>query len=222
LKNIRTAFLLFGLMLSGTAMVNQSANGTGITAAFSPAQPIVGLTKVSIKGTASRAATVSDTSTFPDGTVKTFSFRTDSTGKYEDGPFVLEQLGTFHDVLQDHSTGASTTLSYMGVGDFVLDISPASRTVAKGETAIYTVTITSVAGFQGTVAPASLKRLHIPGATAWWGEPLVSIPSKSSGIARLMIRTSLKTPPGTYRNIVARCTNGSVTHVVSRITLIVH
>ncbi len=223
LNNIRTLFLVFGLILSATALVNQAANNTGITAAISPAHPTVGVTSVSIKGTASPGAAVSDTSTFPDGTVKIFSFKADSTGKYEDGPFVLQQLGAFHDVLQDRATGASTTISYMGVGDFTLAADPANRTVAKGQTATFTVTFTSVAGFLGTVTPAELKGLHIPGATAWWSQPLVNVPAKSSGVATLMIRTSAKTPAGTYRDIILRGANGSVTHTASpRITLTVH
>ena len=222
LNNFRTLFLVFGL-LSGAAMVNQTANNAGITAALSPAHPTVGMTNTSIEGTASPGATVSDTSTFPDGTVKIFTFKTDSTGKYEDGPFVLQQLGAFHDVLQDRATGASTTLSYMGVGDFVAAINTTSRRVAKGETASYTVTFTSVAGFHGTVVPSYVKGLHIPGATVWWTEPSVNVPSKSSAIATFLIRTSTKTPAGTYRNIVLRGTNGSVTHaVLSKITLVVH
>ena len=222
MKNIRTLFLVFGLMLSGSALINQAANNTGITAAFSPVHPTVGITNVSIQGMASPAATVSDTSTFPDGTVKTFSFKSDSTGKYEDGPFVLQQLGAYHDVLQDRATGASIAISYMGIGDFALAADPANRTVAKGQTATYTVTFTSVAGFLGTVTPEEPKRLHIPGATAWWSQPLVSVPAKSSGVATLMIRTSAKTPAGTYRNIILRGTNGSVTHTaLPRITLTV-
>ncbi len=223
MNNIRTLFLVLGLMLSGTALVNQAANNTAITAAVSPVHPTVGITNVSIKGMASPAATVTDASTFPDGTVKMFSFKCDSTGKYEDGPFVLQQLGAYRDVLQDRATGASTAISYMGIGDFTLAADPASRTVAKGQTATYTVTFTSVAGFQGTVTPAELKGLRIPGATAWWSQALVNVPAKSSGVATFMIRTSAKTPAGTYRNIILRGANGSVSHTASpRITLTVH
>jgi hypothetical protein len=223
LTNFRTLLLVIGLMLSETALVYQAADNPGITATLSPAHPTVGVTNVSIKGTASPGAAVSDTSTYPDGTVKTFSFKADSTGKYEDGPFVLQQLGTFHDVLQDRATGASTSISYMGAGDFTLAVDPANRTVAKGETATYTVIFTSVAGFLGTVAPAEPKGLHIPGATAWWSQPLVSVPAKSSGVATLIIRTSAQTPAGTYRNIILRATNGSVIHAASpRISLTVH
>ncbi len=224
LHNIRTVLLVFGLVLPPAGMaVNQTLKTAAITAELSSAHPTVGATNVSIKGTASPGATVSDTSTFPDGTVHIFSFKADGNGNYTDGPFLLQQLGAYHDVLQDHSTGASTTISYMGVGDFSVAVNTTSRKVAKGQTATYTVTFTSVAGFAGTVVPASQNGSHIPGATAWWVEPVVSVPVKSSGTATFMVRTSASTPAGTYRNIILRGTNGSVTHAVpSKITLTVH
>ena len=222
LNGVRTLFLVFVLALAPAGMVDQAAKEADITAALSPIDPIVGATKVSIKGTASPGATVSDTSTYPDGTVHIFSFKAESDGTYADGPFVLQQLGTFHDVLQDRATGASTTISYTGLGDFIVAVDPTSRKVAKGQTATYTVTFTGILGFEGTVVPGPLNGLHIPGATAWWAQPLVTIPQKSSGIATLMIRTSSSTPSGTYRNITLRGANGSVIHAApSKISLTV-
>jgi hypothetical protein len=216
-------FLVFALVLPLPGMVDQAAKEAGITAALSPAHPTVGATKVSIKGIASAGAIVSDTSTYPDGTVHIFSFKAESDGTYTDGPFVLQQLGTFHDVLQDHATGASTAISYGGLGDFIVAVDPTSRKVGKGQTATYTVTFTGILGFEGTVAPGPLNGLHIPGATVWWAQPLVTVPQKSSGIATLMIRTSSSTPSGTYRNITLRGANGSVNHASpSKISLTVH
>src|SRR5258708_8682069 len=103
----------------------------------------------------------------------------------------------------------------MGGGDFSAAINTTSRRVAKGETASYTVTFTSIAGFHGTVVPSYLKGLRIPGATIWWTEPSVNVPSKSSAIATFLIRTSTKTPAGTYSNSVLRRTNASATHALS-------
>lgn len=222
LNNTRILFLVLGLMLRPAGMVHQGEKAVGITSTVSPANPIVGVTAVTIKGTASPGATVSDRSTFPDGTVHIFSFRADSNGAYTDGPFVLQQLGTFHDVLQDHATGASTSISYGGLGDFSMAVKATSPEVAKGQMAAYTVTFTSVSGFEGTVVPAALNVSHIPGATAWWSEPLVAVPSKGSGSATFVIRTSTSTPAGTYRNVTLRGANGSITHAVpSNISLTV-
>ena len=134
LSRIRAFFVVLGLMLPPAIMVNQAAKSAGIVATISPANPIVGVTTVNISGTASAGAAVTDTSTFPDGTAHLFFMKADSNGKYVDGPFTLRQLGTFHDVLQDRATGASTTISYAGVGDFSVAVDPASRQAAKGET----------------------------------------------------------------------------------------
>src|ERR1700719_910616 len=127
LNRIRTLFLVLGLMLPPAVIVNQAARSVALAATLSPANPIVGVTTVSITGTASAGATVTDTSTFPDGTGHLFFMKADNSGKYVDGPFMLRQLGTFHDVLQDRATGASTSISYAGLGDFSVAVDPANR-----------------------------------------------------------------------------------------------
>jgi hypothetical protein len=212
LNSVWTLFLVLGLMLPPAVRVDQTAKSAGVTAAISPANPITGVTTVSIKGTASAGATVTDTSTFPDGTVHTFSVKADSNAQYMDGPFVLQQLGTFHDVLQDRATGASTSIAYAGLGDFTVAVNPASQKAAKGQTVNFTVTFTSVAGFEGQVVLSALHWSHIRGATAWWSEPSIFVPSKRSASAVLKIRSSANTPAGTYGNIIVRGSNGSVTH----------
>lgn len=215
LHSLRTFFLVLGLMMPPAVMLNQVAKNAGIVATIAPANPIVGVTTVSITGTASAGATVTDTSTFPDGTGHLFFMKADDNGKYVDGPFMLRQLGTFHDVLQDRATGASTTISYAGVGDFNVAIDPVSRQAAKGETVSFSVTFTSVAAFEGSVVPAALHLSDIPGATAWWSEPSVFVPSRLSALAKLMVRTSADTPAGTYKSIIVQGSNGSVTHAAS-------
>ncbi|HYU48226.1 MAG TPA: hypothetical protein VEK84_18855 [Terriglobales bacterium] len=223
MNSIRTLFLVLGLVLPLAVVINRAASSAGITAALSPAHPTVGVTKVSITGTASAGATVTDTSTFPDGTVHIFSFKAGSDAAYTDGPFVLQQLGTYHDVLQDRATGASTTIAYSGLGNFSVAVNATNRTAAKGQTANYTVTFTSVSGFEGTVVPVARNGSHIPGATAWWSEPQVDVPSNGSGSATFLIRTSTNTPAGTYGNITLQGTNGSVAHAApSKISLTVH
>jgi hypothetical protein len=208
----RAFLLVLGLVLPQAIMVNQAAKSAGIVATISPANPIVGVTTVNISGTASAGATVTDTSTFPDGTAHLFFMKADTNGKYVDGPFVLRQLGTFHDVFQDRATGASTNISYAGVGDFSVAVDPSSREVSKGQTVNFSVTFTSVAGFEGSVVPMALHWSDIPGAAAWWADPSVFVPSKLSVSATLIVRTSANTPAGTYGNIVVQGANGSVTH----------
>jgi len=190
-----------------------TGSGGGITATISPQNPTVGVTQVSITGNASAGAAVTDTSTFPDGTVHNFAVTANSNGSYVDGPFVLHQLGTFNDVLRDGTTGTSTSISYSGIGDFSASVDATSQTVSHGQSATYTVTFTSISGFSGTVVPAALNwSPQIPGATASWSQQFVTVPSNSSITDTFTINTAPSTPPGTYSNIVLQGANGSVTH----------
>ena len=182
-----------------------------ITAMFSPDRPIVGVTQVRIQGRASPGQLVVDTSTQPDGIAHDYVVPVTGGGTYSDGPFVLRQLGTYHDVLLDGATGAKIELSYQGVGDFSAAIDHGSETVAPGEEAKFQVTFKSLSGFAGAVKPAVTDLSKIPGATASWSQPAVTVRSGDSIAAGLTIKTSTATPAGTYTLTVAG-TNGSVTH----------
>jgi hypothetical protein len=110
------------------------APGT-ITATISPERPVVGVSEVRIRGQATAGREMVDTSTFPDGIAHVFAITVSGAGNYTDGPFVLRQLGTYHDVLLDAATGARTEISYQGVGDFSSSVDHTSATVARGEEA---------------------------------------------------------------------------------------
>jgi hypothetical protein len=140
-------------------------------------------------------------------------------GRYTDGPFVLRQLGTYHDVLSDSETGATTEISYHGVGDFSTGLDRTSATVARGEEAKFEVTFRSLSGFAGAVKLAVPDLARIAGATAsWspppenqWSPPTVTVGTGDSAAVGLTIKTSNSTAPGTYK-VNVQGTNGSVTH----------
>jgi hypothetical protein len=216
LNTARRFLIAFGLLLPWAAPAESGQNAaqnTSLTAALSPAGPTVGVTKVTIAGTSSAGASVIDTSTFPDGSVHRFSLKADPTGAYTDGPFVLQQLGTYHDVLRDDATGASAAVSYSGVGDFSVAVDPAGQPVMAGAEATFTVTFKSVSGFGGQVLPLALNLSKIRGATASWSTSSVRVPPNGSASATLTILTLIGTPARTYK-IILQGTNGSVTHVV--------
>jgi hypothetical protein len=197
--------------------VTPPAPGT-ITATLSPDRPIVGVSEVRISGRGSAGSQVVDTSTFPDGSVHAFANNVSGAGRYRDGPFVLQQLGTYHDVLTDSETGAKTEISYQGVGDFSTSVDHTRATVARGEEAKFAVTFKSLSGFAGAVSPAVPDLSRIAGATAsWspppvtpWSPPAVTVRPDDSAAAGMTIRTSSTTPPGTYK-VTVQGTNGSVT-----------
>jgi hypothetical protein len=208
----RRFLIACGLLLPSVALAAPSEN-PGFTAALSTASPTVGVTKVTVTGTASARARVIDTSTFPDGSVHTFSAKADATGAYTDGPFVLRQLGTYHDVLRDDATGASKTISYSGQGDFGMAVEQASRRVMAGAEASFTVTFKSLSGFGGTVVPLAPDVSQIPGAAVSWSAESVRVPPNASASATLTIQTLIRTPARRYE-IVLQGSSGSVTHVV--------
>ncbi len=191
------------------------------TATLSPERPIVGVTPVRISGRATPGEVVIDTSTFPDGVVHQFPAIVSGAGTYSNGPFVLRQLGTYRDRLRDTATGATTEISYQGVGDFSTSVDRTSATVAKGEQAKFEVTFKSLSGFAGEVKAAVPDLSRITGAAAFWSSPAVTVPSGDSAVTTvpsgdsisvgLTIKTSSVTPPGIYK-INVQGTSGSVTH----------
>lgn len=194
-----------------TVTVQAPPPGT-ITATLAPDHPVVGVTEVRIAGRATAGdAGVVDTSTFPDGVAHKFSAIASGAGNYSDGPFVLRQLGIYHDVLLDGATGAKTEISYQGVGDFSTNVDRTSATVARGEQAKFQVTFKSLSGFAGAVTAAVPDLSRIAGATASWSSPAATVGSDNSTTVGLTIKTSSATPAGTYK-INVQGTNGSVTH----------
>jgi len=74
-------------------------------------------TRYTISGNATAGGWVKDLSTFPDGSVHSFSSKANGTGSYLIGPLVLRQRGTYHDVLIDTATGGQTAIVYRGGGN---------------------------------------------------------------------------------------------------------
>jgi len=83
--------------------------------------------------------------------------------------------------------------------DIQFQISPASQSVARGQTAIYTVTVTSTGGFAGTVG---LSASGIPsGASATLAPPTLTLKASSTGSTHtsvLSVAIAAGTPVGSY------------------------
>jgi hypothetical protein len=192
----------------------------GITAAFSPAGAVVGATPVTLGGQAGAGDFVVHTSTFPDGSVHEFTVKADEGGAYTDGPLLLQQLGTYHDVLRDQATGASTEISYAGVGDFAASVEPPQQTLRAGEQARFTLTLRSLAGFAGVVQPLAPDLSKVPGAVASWSASAVKVPPGGSASVTLTLRMLVGTLPGSY-DLVFAGRNGAVSHRLEPVRLTV-
>jgi subtilisin family serine protease len=117
------------------------------------------------------------------------------------GTYTLTVTGTSGSLV--HST--QVTLTVDPRPDFGLSVSPTSRTVLRGGSTSYTVTVSAVGGFAGSV---SLSLAGLPsGATA----SFVPTAPTAPGSSKLTVRAGSRTIRGTFKLTVTG-TSGSVTH----------
>jgi hypothetical protein len=105
------------------------------------------------------------------------------------------------------SSSITQTVNTAPAGDFSLSASPSSRTVNRGSSTTYTVTITRKSGFAGQVG---FTVAGLPsGATGTFN------PNPATGTSsRLSITTRSTTPTGTYRLTITG-SSGSLSHTAS-------
>lgn len=193
-----------------------------VTGSVTPSTRTVGVTPVSITGTATANGQVRCIETAPDGAVDTYFTTANSAGNFTFGPFVIPQLGTYSCRLRDMVNGSETTVNYSGSGNFSVSVTPSSRTINPGQSASYTATFSSISGFAGVVTPLALNWSNVPNATASWSNNSVNVPSNGSAQATFTINTSSNTTGGTYGNIILQGRNGSVTRSASAVSLTVN
>ncbi|MGW6278600.1 S8 family serine peptidase [Kribbella sp. NPDC055071] len=89
--------------------------------------------------------------------------------------------------------------------DFAVTMSPSSVTITRGQTATYTVNVTSAGGFAGSV---SLKAAGLPAnaSATWTGSPVAA-----PGTATVKVKTTSSTTRGTF-TVKVTATSGSLTH----------
>ena len=123
-------------------------------------------------------------------------------------------------VLAVLGTGGYAVYAAGGKADFSIAASPASQTVSQGQATTYTVTVTRMNGFTGSV---SLAASNLPsGATASWklsdGTSSNVVPS-SLNSASLKVQTGSNTPNATFQPLIT-ATSGNLTHATT-VTLVV-
>jgi hypothetical protein len=93
--------------------------------------------------------------------------------------------------------------------DFSLSVSPTSRTVNRGSSTSYTITLTSVNAFSGSV---SLSVSGLPSRTSGSFNPSsVTLGAGGSGTSTLTIKVNRPATPGTYTLMITG-TSGSLSH----------
>jgi hypothetical protein len=126
-----------------------------------------------------------------------------STGTAAPGTYTLTVTGTEGTVT--HSTTVTLNIT-APAPDFSLSVSPSSVNVRRGKTASYTVTITPVNGFNGSV------NLSISGLPA--GAQARFTPNPATSTSSLKVKTATTTPTGTY-TLTITGVNGSLTHTTT-------
>jgi hypothetical protein len=93
-----------------------------------------------------------------------------------------------------------------------LQVSPASQSVTRGQSASYTVSVTSTGGFSGSVA---LSASGLPsGASAGFAPSSVTLASGATGTSTMSVSTTTTTPVGSY-TLTITGTSGKVSGSVT-------
>jgi hypothetical protein len=100
--------------------------------------------------------------------------------------------------------------------DFSLSVTPTSRTISRGGSTTYSVTVTALNGFTGTVTLTSSISPGATGLTMSFSQTTVT----GSGSSTLTVTTSRRTTRRTY-TITITATSGALVHS-GTVTLIVH
>ncbi len=92
--------------------------------------------------------------------------------------------------------------------DFAISITPASRTVTRGESTTYTVTVKSIGGYSGHVA---LSVSGLPSGAGYSLPSRVTPPANGSAVATLTVTTTTSAAAGNYTVTVTGTGSGTKT-----------
>jgi uncharacterized membrane protein len=137
----------------------------------------------------------------PNPTTGTSTLTVNTASTTPTGSFPLTITGTSGALA--HSTTVTLVVSKP---DFSLSATPASRTVTRGDSTTYSVSVTPLAGFTGSV---TLSTSGLPaGAAASFN------PNPTTGTSTMTVTTASTTPAGSYP-VTITGTSGSLTHTAS-------
>lgn len=112
----------------------------------------------------------------------------------------------------NNSSGNSNSSTSNGKADIALQSAPTSQTVTRGQSIAYTVTVSSVNSFSGTVA---LAVSGVPGgATAAFSPASVTLSTGSSSTSTLTVTTTSSTATGAA-NLTVTGTSGKVSQALT-------
>jgi hypothetical protein len=195
----------FSLSVSPSSQSVTQGNGTSYTATVSPLNGFTGSVTLSVSGLPSGASATFGTNPITGGSGTSAMNVTTSTSTPA-GTYTLTIAGTSGSLT--HTATATLVVHAIGPPGFSISVSPSSQTVVRPNSTTYTVTVTALNGFTGTVT-FSTRGLPF-GATASFSPTSVV----GGGTSTLTIRTTSSTSAGTF-NVRIRGSSGGSTHSVT-------
>src|SRR5262249_37298227 len=195
----------FTLSAAPSSQTMTPGQSTSYTVTVTPTGGFAGSANLSVTGLPAGA-----TPTFsPNPAVSTSTLTVATSASTPAGTYSLTIKGTSGAL--SHETSV-TLVVQAPAPDFAFAASPASRTVGRGGTTTYSVTITPMNGFAGSV---SLSVSGVPNrATATF------TPNPATSSATLTVQTRSKTQRGTY-SLTIKGTSGALSHSTT-VTLVVN
>jgi hypothetical protein len=187
-------------------------NGTSYTVNVGALNGFSGSVSLGVSGApAGATATLNPTSVNGSGS-STLSVSTGSSTPT--GSYTLTVTGISGSL--SHSATVTLVVTAPPPADFMLSATPSSQTVTQGNSTTYTVSVSPVNGYAGTVA---LSASGLPaGATANFNPPSIS---GGSGTSTLTITTASTTPANSYPlTITGNDSNAGLTHTAGVILVV--
>jgi subtilisin family serine protease len=183
--------------------------GAGYTVSVTPSGGFAGDVELALSGLTPEQATWSFAPATIAGGSGSSQLTIATSSTLSPGSYALTITGTSGPLTRI----TTVTLVVTAPGDFAISVSPSSRTVKRGKSTSYTVGVSSQGGFAGTVA-LSVTGLP-PGATA----TLVPDSVVAPGSATMTVKTSGKTPRGTFLLTVSGTSGASVRQATASLTV---
>jgi PKD repeat protein len=190
----------FSLSATPSSQAVLPGSGTSYTATVAAQNGFTGTVAFSVTGLpAGASATFTPASIVGSGTT---TMDVSTTSATSPGSYVLTIRGTSGPLVRS----ANVTLVVDVSGDFSLSPTPSSRTIGRGGSTTYSVAVTALQGFSGTV---NLSASGLPKfVTASFSPTSVA----GSGASVLTVSTKKQTKAGTYTLRVTGSSGGTLVH----------
>jgi len=179
-----------------------AGNGTTYTANTGVVNGFSGSVSFSVSGLPSGASASFNPASVTAGNGSTLSVSTSSSTPA--GSYTLTISGTSGSTT--HSTTVTLVVNSAATGDFTISVSPSSQSIRRGGAVTYTVTVSGVNGFAGTVA---LSQSGAPGTASFSPSSVAG-----QGTSSLKVQTARNSTRKTY-TITVTGTSGSLTHTAT-------